>query len=235
MATYNGEKYLYKQINSIINQLRQNDEVIISDDSSTDRTIDIIKSFGDKRIKLFENNKFHSPIYNLEYALHNSTGDMIFLADQDDIWIENKVKIFSELLGHVDLVVSDCVVINENDDVIVDSLFQSRHFRKSFLKNLIKNSYVGCCMAFSRKILDYALPFPKNIPMHDIWLGMIGEVFGETYFCEDKLVLYRRHDANTSPTCEKSPYLLSQKIRFRYNLLLNLIKRYIEREGKNKA
>ncbi|MDE5758415.1 MAG: glycosyltransferase, partial [Allobaculum sp.] len=87
IATYNGERYIETQIRSILDQLNEDDEIIISDDSSTDRTLDIIRSLNDSRIKLFAGNKFHSRTFNFENALKQATGDFIFLSDQDDIWL----------------------------------------------------------------------------------------------------------------------------------------------------
>lgn len=86
MPTYNGEKFIRIQLESILSQLGNDDEIVISDDSSTDKTVEITKSFNDSRIHLLENNTFHSPIYNLENALKNAKGDFIFLSDQDDEW-----------------------------------------------------------------------------------------------------------------------------------------------------
>ena len=92
IATYNGEKYIRQQLNSVLIQLGENDEVIISDDSSSDATVEIVRSFNDSRIKLLVDNKFSSPVRNFENALKYATGDYIFLCDQDDIWLPDKVK-----------------------------------------------------------------------------------------------------------------------------------------------
>ncbi len=228
MATYNGENFIRQQLGSILGQIGESDEIIISDDSSSDRTVEIIKTFDDKRIILLENNRFHSPTYNFENALEKATGDMIFLSDQDDIWFENKVKIMMELLHQYDLVVSDCIIINENEDILQESFFKIRGSKKGLLNNLVKNSYMGCCMAFNRRILDIALPFPDNLPMHDMWIGMIGELYGKTYFCDQKLIKYRRHENSASPTCRPNPYTIKNKISFRLNLLLRIIARLLE-------
>jgi len=228
MATYNGEKYICAQLGSILKQLSENDEVVISDDSSTDRTLEVIKSFKDKRIQLYEHNHFLSPTWNFENALKRASGDIIFLSDQDDIWLHNKVEVMAKLLLSYDLVVSDCVVVNEAGEVIADSFFKLRGSKPGLLSNLIKNSFLGCCVAFNRKIMQKALPFPKNIPMHDMWIGMIGELFGKTYFCEEKLVKYRRHDNNASQTLEGSTHSLVKKFQIRTALAYNALKRYIE-------
>ncbi|HED37857.1 MAG TPA: glycosyltransferase family 2 protein [Ignavibacteria bacterium] len=228
MATYNGEKYIAQQLDSILNQLSGNDEVIISDDSSVDNTVKIIKQFGDKRVKLFENNKFRSPVYNFENALINATGDFIFLSDQDDIWVKNKVHKMTMLLDRYNVVVSDCVIVNENNEIIHDSFFKLRNSKAGLLKNIYKNSYLGCCMAFDRKILKDALPFPNKLHMHDMWIGAVAELFGKTFFCEEKLLKYRRHRSTVSRTTEKSSYSLRYKISYRLVLLKSILERALK-------
>ncbi len=225
IATYNGEKYIEEQLISILNQISEDDEVIISDDSSSDLTLEKIRAINDKRIKIYENNKFRSPIFNFENALMKAKNDLIFLSDQDDIWEENKIKIMKKQLQNYDLVVSDCIVVDENLQVLENSFFYLRNSGKGIIKNLYKNTYLGCCMAFNRKILEKALPFPKNIPMHDIWLGIIGESFGKTIFINDKLTRYRRHNNNASPTAEKSNYSIKKRVDFRLNVIKSLILR----------
>lgn len=219
MATYNGEKYIKEQLASILPQLQENDEVVISDDSSTDKTIEIIESFNDKRIILIKEQKFKSPIFNFENSLKNSTGDVIFLSDQDDVWMNNKVSVLLKYLNDFDLVLSDAFIVDENLNIISDSFYLINGSKKGFLKNIIKNSYLGCAMAFNRKILDKSLPFPKKIPMHDWWLGLIGEKYGKIFFVKEKLIKYRRHGGNASPTGEKSHYNFFDKLGFRIKII----------------
>ncbi len=224
MTSCNGEKYIAKQIESIIPQLDIYDELIISDDSSKDNTLEIIKRYKDDRITVIENNTFKSPIFNIENALKSATGEIIYLSDQDDIWLDNKVETMKHFLKQFDLVVSDCIVIDGDENVLVPSFFKLMNSKRGFIYNMIRNKYLGCCMAFNRKILNLALPFPKNIPMHDIWIGMIGEVYGKPYFCKEKLVKYRRHEENISSTSYKSTYSFIEKARFRKSIIINLIK-----------
>ncbi len=219
MPTYNGELYIKDQLDSILMQLEENDEVIISDDSSTDSTIDIIKSINDKRIMLPENNKFFSPIFNLENALLKASGDYIFLSDQDDIWMEDKVKSFIVELENYDLIISDATIVNENMNIIQDSFFGKKKPNKNYIKNLIKNPYLGCCMAFRKDLLSKVLPFPSRIAMHDIWIGWIAELSGNTYFLDKKLLYYRRHGNNASATSEKSNRKIIDRVLYRLNLL----------------
>ena len=234
MATYNGEKYIAVQLESILKQLSENDEVVISDDSSTDNTIDIIKNFKDKRMQLYEHNHFYGPVFNFENALKKASGNIIFLSDQDDIWLDDKVTVMTKLLLSYDLVVSDCILINESGAVLNDSFFELRGSKSGVIHNLIKNSYIGCCMAFNREILEKALPFPKTMPMHDMWIGIIGQLFGKTYFCKEKLVKYRRHNDNVSQTSGKSINSLTKKIQIRTILAYNALKRYMELRERKK-
>jgi len=230
IATYNGEKYIKEQLESILSQLPVNGEIIISDDSSTDKTLEIISSLKDKRIKIFSNQKYKSPIFNFENAIKQSSGDFIFLADQDDKWFDNKLQVMLNALQNHDLVVSNASIGDESLNIIKDSYFDWRNSRPGFLKNLIKNSYLGCCIAFNRKLLNVALPFPENIPMHDMWIGMVAEVYFKPVFIPDKLMIYRRHQNNATSINENftSNNSFMSKLGFRYNLLLAIIKRTLK-------
>lgn len=203
-------------------QLSDMDEIIISDDSSTDKTIEIIESFNDDRIILYKHQTFQSHVYNFENALKKSKGDYIFLADQDDIWLPGKVNKMLTLLKDNDLVLSDALVVNENEEILFDSFFLFNHSKKGLIKNLYKNSYLGCCMAFNRKILNLSLPFPKDINMHDWWIGLIAEIYGSVHFTHDKLIKYRRHDNTLTPVDRKSNNPLLRKIGFRIAIIKGL-------------
>jgi len=224
MATYNGKEYIFNQIKSILDQLSTDDEVIISDDHSTDSTIDILKSFNDARIKIFTNEHKKGPVGNFENALSKASGDIIFLADQDDEWFSNKIETHLSLhQKYYDLVISDAIVTDEDGNVIFDSFFEGRGSKSGILNTLIKNSYIGCCMSFNKKILDYALPFPTYIHMHDWWIGLIAEVKGKVFFCDKKLMNYVRHNNNASPTLEKSGYSVFKRIKNRIQLVYGML------------
>lgn len=228
LATYNGQKYICQQIESILSQLEVNDEIIISDDSSTDKTIEIIESYNDSRIHILKNNKFNSPIFNLENALLKVSGDYIFLSDQDDIWYKDKLKIMLPYLKNYNLIISDCNLIDSNGKEIESSFFQLNKSKSGFISNIVKNSYLGCCMAFDRKILNASLPFPKKIAMHDIWIGIISELIGKPLFINNKLISYRRHSSNFSPTSQSSGFSLYYKISYRAQFFYYAIRRYLK-------
>ncbi len=227
IPTYNGEKYIKEQLASILVQLSELDEIIISDDSSTDTTLEIIKSLQDPRIKLIENNTFKSPIFNLENALKHASGDVIFLADQDDIWELEKVNTTLEKLKYSDLVVSDCSLIDASENLVNTSFYALNKTKSGYVNNLIKNGFLGCCMAFNTKIKKSVLPFPKNIAMHDIWIGLTASLVGKVDFIEDKLIRYRRHEDNFSYTSTKSKFSLSYKLIYRIYFLYHTFKRLI--------
>ena len=115
MTTYNGENHIAEQLESILKQLNGNDELIISDDGSSDKTIEIINEFKDTRIRLFLNS-FRNIILNFEFALSKATGSIIFLSDQDDIWYDNKVSELVKILKKYDLVYTNASVFNETKD-----------------------------------------------------------------------------------------------------------------------
>ncbi len=227
IATYNGAHFIGEQVQSVLKQLSAEDEIVISDDGSTDRTLQIIEEFRDSRIKIFRNQHRGGPIYNFERAMQKAANQYIFLADQDDIWMEDKIEICKAYLQDYDVVVSDCKVVDNQLEVIHPSFFQLRKSGAGLWKNFFQNSYLGCCMAFDRKILEKALPFPKKLPMHDIWLGLVSELFFNPIFIPDKLILFRRHHLNTTITAQKSPYSLYNKFIFRKNLLVNLWSKFV--------
>ena len=201
MATYNGEKYLKEQLDSILENLKSNDEIIISDDGSTDKTLKILEQYEgeDSRIKVYKNSKLGVK-KNFEKAIEHSNGKYIFLADQDDVWTIDKVdkvlKAFNE--NDCSLVIHDAIVVNENLKKINDSFFSLRNSRSGILKNIYKNSYIGCCIAFKSTMKKYILPIPNNIEMHDQWIGILNDKYGKSIFLKDKLIKYRRHTANVS-------------------------------------
>ena len=223
MATYNGEKYLKHQVDSILKQLSLKDELIISDDGSSDSTLKILEAYTDDRIKIYRSNS-KNVIFNFENALKKVSGDIVVLSDQDDIWKTNKIDVLVRELKKHTLVFSNALVF-ESDDVEAGSLLYREKNNTGFFKNLWKNRYIGATMAFRSELLQLALPFPKNIPMHDMWLGLLAEVNGTTGYINEPLIYYRRHAENVSTTGRKSSSSLLQKIKFRLSILFLLCNR----------
>ncbi|MBJ2126443.1 glycosyltransferase family 2 protein [Flavobacterium sp. IB48] len=242
MASYNGGKYIKRQISSILKQLGENDELIISDDGSIDDTIEIIESFKDVRIVLLRHQKNESrrkktyPHYlvsaNYENALKHSKGQFIFLADQDDIWENNKIEIMMPYMNKHSAVMSNCSVINEMDEMVSNSFFKPIKLPRGLFQNISKPVYHGCCMAFNRDVLNIALPFPTQMILHDTWIGVLAESFGNVKFIDDKLVQYRRHLKNSSFAEGKSTNSLLFRIQYRMELFFQVSKRIISKKIK---
>lgn len=225
MATYNGASFIRQQIESILPQLEETDEIIFSDDGSTDTTLDIISSYNENRFKILKNQRTGLPVMNFEKGLKLCTGDLIFLTDQDDIWMPDKVSRMKHFLQSFDLVLTDCSMINEHNQELSDSFFKKQKSKKGLIPNIVQNSYMGCCMAFNRKVLDKSLPFPQNLVAHDQWIGLIAERYFKVYFLHEPLVRYRRHRQNYSFTGGKSSFSLFKKINHRLTMINNLYNR----------
>ena len=238
MTTYNGEKYIKAQLDSIISQLNDNDEIIISDDGSTDTTLEIINNYNDKRIQVFHHKKenrfttfsFYRISKNFENSIKHCKGDLIFLSDQDDIWLPIKVETIKNYLNDKWLVVHDCKIINDNGIVIADSYFSKNKSKRGLFYNIQNSSYLGCCMAFKRELLDIAIPLPMKPVPHDIWIGLIAEWNKKVVFCSDKLLLYRRHDNNQSTSGSRSNFSFRMKVIYRLLLINALINRIITQD-----
>ena len=228
VATYNGERFIREQIDSILRQLSSDDEIIVSDDGSTDDTISIIDSINDKRIRIIEGPRKHSPTPNFECAMKVAKGDYIFMADQDDVWKPNKVEVCIEWLHKYDCVVSDAEVTDSNLNPLYPSLYTIMQVRQGRIYNTVwKNGYTGCCMAFRRNVLNASLPFPKNIPMHDIWIGNVAAYKYNVKFIPDKLIMFRRHNETISCNGKGSKYSIWQQMKFRWSIIKNIVNLYI--------
>ena len=231
MATYNGMEFISQQINSILKQLRSYDELIISDDGSTDGTIDIIRGFKDQRIKLLHHSQKLPPIKicknnilvsdNFLNALNNVTGEYVFLSDQDDLWLATKVEKTLKVLKKINcgLVMSTLEVIDSNGKIIQ----KNGNLKKmSFWQGLIKSKYGGCTMAFDKIFLNKILPFPKYPVTHDAWIGLLAHYQNRIHFIDEPLIQYRRHYGNVTVNIVNPLWF---KILYRIYYLLEVIKR----------
>ena len=206
IATYNGEKYIAEQLRSILVQLQPDDEVIVSDDDSTDNTIPIVQSFDDKRIKVLHSH-CHSVKGNFVNAIRHAQGDIIFLSDQDDVWLPGKYERCVQELKFVDLVCTNSTITDEHLNVICDSFFLQYHSHNGILRNIINGTYYGSCMAFRKTLLSAALPIPSSLDVnHDLWLGLVAEMTGSVKFIQESYLLYRRHKDTLSQTGKYSRF-----------------------------
>lgn len=202
IATYNGEQYIDQQLKSILLQLAPEDEVIISDDGSTDATIERIAALADARVRVMQHRR-RGATQNFFAALNEAKGDYIFLADQDDVWLPGKVARCKKLLQEYDLVVSDARITDASLQVIAPSLFQWIGSGEGLFKNWLTCTFYGSAMSFRRSVLEAAKPFPKAAYVaHDWWIGMVAEMTAKVLFLPEPLLLYRRHDATVTQLSE---------------------------------
>lgn len=236
MATYNGEKYIKEQLDSIIPQIGPEDEIIISDDGSTDSTLQIIRSYKDPRIKILEFKREKSGIEpvklvttNFENALKESKGDIIFLSDQDDVWMPDKVKVslyYLIDLGY-DYIESSCYIVDQNLNNAKPSINERKHFNK-WTSIFGWAPFRGCLSAFKRPVLETALPFPSNLQSHDRWIAWIA-CFKYKYFIgtPERLIKYRRYDGNVSTLHWKGGFGVFKQLFTRLTYSYFLLKRLV--------
>jgi glycosyltransferase involved in cell wall biosynthesis len=202
MTVYNSERFLKAQLGSILKELGPEDELVISDDGSTDRTMSIIAGMKDRRIRAVENSpERRGVIQNFQNAIERCRNDIVVLSDHDDVWLPGRIARVREVFEsnkNVTLVVCNAEVIDEEDRVIHPSFYVLRNSGQGALKNFVKNSYIGSCMSFRRTVLQLVLPIPKKVPMHDMWIGILNDIFFESIFISEVLVRYRRHSSNIS-------------------------------------
>lgn len=225
LAAYKGEKYIEAQIRSILPQLSYEDEIIVSDDRPGGMTERIVRRLSreDSRV-IWVEGKSKGVVANFVNAIRYCKGDKIFLCDQDDIWLPDKVKRVTEAFDEgYDLVLHNAYVTDGELNITDYSFFEKRGSKKGVLHNIFKNSYMGCCMAFDRKLLKKIMPIPKNIPMHDQWIGILGEIYGKVKFLDLPLIYYRVHGGNVTGGATS----FSQKMAWRRYLILKLYKRVI--------
>ena len=204
MATYNGEKYLVEQLDSIINQTYHNWNLLIRDDNSTDKTLEIIQNYHkkDKRIKILKDNKGNLGIVrNFEELLKSSESEFIMFSDQDDIWVENKLDMYLKMIEKIKnkgfMIHSDAILFDKNKSNILKDTFISKKAINKGLENVFFNYFVqGATILISKEIKNFILPFPKEVYLHDRYIHLISELFFERIFVNKALIYYRQHGDN---------------------------------------
>jgi len=216
LGTYNGAQYIADQINSIQRQKIQNWKMLIRDDCSSDKTVDIVDKIAlqDDRISLIKDQKGHLGVVGnfatLMHAALNDNAQIIFFSDQDDIWLPHKIDYYLYHLKKLQkqfgnflpiLIHSDLIVVDNQINVINKSFMALRNiyheFKKPLNTLLTQNFVTGCTIAVNRSLLQLALPIPKEVLIHDWWLALCAASSGKIEFIQSPTVLYRQHDRNT--------------------------------------
>lgn len=209
LASYNGERFIAGQIASILEQLPADGELIVSDDASTDGTVAVVESFDDSRIRLFAHTRNLNHVRNFERAIEAATGNIIFLSDQDDEWVPNKIEtVLATFADHPDaaMVVHALLHVDAEGTVLPrqsplwDPSDAGRRPGAAFLiRQIVKGQVFGCATAFRPSLLNILLPFPALTYAHDHWLAVAAPVSGPVILLNEQLVRYRHHDSNVTP------------------------------------
>lgn len=224
MATYNGKQYLAQQLRSVLSELLPDDELIIVDDGSQDGTLEFLYSLNSPIVHIVRNLNNAGVLATFERGLQLSSRDIIFLCDQDDVWLPGKRAAFVDAFERnprILVVMSDAELIDANGEVTAPSFMATRGgFHGSFWHTVIRNRYLGCAMALRRELLLSALPIPRSVPMHDMWFGVLGSILGRVHYLSIPLIQYRRHSGNVSPALSQN---WLRMLRWRVGLLAALI------------
>ena len=212
LATYNGERFLKEQVDSILKQSCKDWRLLIRDDGSTDTTIQIIKSYVEKnpdKIRLTEDNLGNLGVaQNFGRLLEISESEYIMFCDQDDVWLPKKMELTLNKMKESEylypetaiLVFTDLKVVDENLNIIAESLWSHHKINPqngSLLKNLIYcNVVTGCTVMINRKVKDFIFPIPEYVRTHDRWISLIAAKYGRIFFVPAATILYRQHSAN---------------------------------------
>ena len=209
MPTYNGEKYLREQLDSILNQTYEDIRIIISDDCSKDSTSQILKEYKEKdnRIEIYLQETNLGVVKNIEFLLNKVENPLYMLADQDDIWLPNKVEKSVEKLyqENADLVFGDLEVVNEKLETMYpsfgDFMLLNRKIKKyinSYKLNYLYNCVTGCTILAKKTTIEKILPIPtySKYVIHDYWIGLVVSLNGKVAYMTDKYIKYRQHGNN---------------------------------------
>ena len=246
MATYNGEKYLKEQIESVLNQTYKNIRLVISDDCSKDGTINILKQYeNDKRIEVHYHEKNQGYIKNFEYLLKQVKNNIYMLSDQDDVWMPEKItKSYEKLIKNdADMVFADLEVVDENLKTIYPSfnkfMLLDRKINKyinSYKLNYLYNCITGCTLMSKSKWIKDILPIPTDSKylIHDHWIGLIVSLNGKMVYMPEKYIKYRQHGNNQVGT-EKISHgfkKLEQVRKLFINVKLGVFGTYVKHNEK---
>jgi glycosyltransferase involved in cell wall biosynthesis len=201
LCSYNGEKYIQEQLTSIQKQSYPLQEIIVQDDGSIDRTVQIVQELKnqDTRIKLIQNQHNLGFNRNFEFAIQQASGDWIALSDQDDIWHPDKIKLLLEKNeSKAKLIHSNSVLFKEQPDLSEKHPSSHRRFQGTDARQLfVRNTIEGHTILFHKTLLKHALPFPDKV-YFDWWLGYCAAVSGGVQWVNQTLVWRRIHDNNQS-------------------------------------
>lgn len=247
LATYNGEKYIKEQLDSILNQTYKNIRIIISDDCSKDETQEILKEYENKdsRIELHMHEKNSGVVKNIEYLLKQVKSKYYMLSDQDDVWLPEKIEKSLETLvqNNADLVFGDLEVVDKDLKTIYPSFGDFMLLNKKIHKyinsnrlNYIYNCVTGCTVLAKKETIEKIVPLPQKSKylIHDHWIGLMTSIYGKVAYMPEKYIKYRQHGNNQVGTDKISHGFkkLDQVRELFINVKLGVFGTYVENNNR---
>jgi len=197
IATYNGERFLRQQLDSILTQTALPGEIIVCDDCSSDNTVNILQEYARKFsiIKIYQNEANLGYAKNFEKAIMLCSGQYIALSDQDDIWLPNKLEVLLANIGDNLLIHSDAKLIDVNGNILEESYFNKykNAAKSTFVDYLWSNNVTGCTAMFHRSLVERFFPIPDGFTHHDHYLSVCATYQNTIKLITIPLVLYRQH------------------------------------------
>jgi len=249
LCTYDGEKYLAEQLQSIIQQTVPPTQIVICDDMSTDSTNTLIQEYANDNLdinwKHIINEKNIGVARNFEKAIHLCDEDIVFLSDQDDVWIANKAEIILNCFKntHYSIIFSDGYIVDDMLNDLGITMFEAVNFSSKHQKKFPNNYYgmnlllarlivSGATMAFKKKIVQLYLPIPNILFfLHDSWIAIIGTCANHTAFINKPLILYRQHSNQATKIKNSNEPLHIEEGFNKVSCLINRLK--IRQEQEN--
>lgn len=247
MATYNGEKYLKEQIESILNQTYKNIRLIISDDASKDSTPKILEEYRkkDSRIEIYLNKENRGVVKNIEFLLNKVENEFYMLSDQDDVWLPIKVEKSIETLKKqdADLVFGDLRVVDKNLKTMHESFAKYMLLERKINKfintdrmNYLYNCVTGCTLLSKKEFIKDILPFPaiSKYMIHDHWIGLIVSLNGKLAYMPEQYILYRQHGNNEVGTKKVSHEMtdINEVRKLFINVKIGVFESYVKYNSK---
>lgn len=211
MATYNGEKFIEAQIDSLLNQTYQNWHLMVRDDGSIDQTVYILKTYKKQfpdKISILESKEHLGACLNFGELLKHSTADYVMFCDQDDIWLPEKIKVSFNGILHLEdkygkekplLLFTDLTVVDKDLTVMAKSFWGYEKINPdntTVNRLLVQNVVTGCTSIINKKLKSLSVPVPPEAIIHDWWIALVASVFGHTDYNSVPMVLYRQHGQN---------------------------------------
>ena len=221
MATYNGGAFVLRQLQTILQQLAPGDEVIVVDDCSSDNTVSTIESINDSRIVILRNEENCREVLSFSRAIENASGDVVFLADQDDVWLPGRIALMSNSLmsSNAWLVTTNFSWVNADEKPLsvpfdgVRSSDSKRHWKNIFDIFLGRTNYFGCAMAFRRELVPVITPIPEYVESHDLWIALAANAKRLNLHLDDVTFLKRSHESNATSTVSDRSLILKLRAR----------------------